>query len=68
MEVVEVGGEAKSLDGSLDISLDVRRRVGDASVAKNVESALGGDFRSLALAKLFMLLITSVLTYGRPCL
>lgn len=57
MEVVEVRCEAEPLDCSLDISLDVRRRVGDASVAENVKSALGGDCRSLASVALSMLAV-----------
>lgn len=40
MEVVKVRGEAESLDCSLDVSLDVRCRVGDASISKNVKPAL----------------------------
>lgn len=39
MKVVKVRGEAESLDCSLDVSLDVRCRVGDASIAKNVKPA-----------------------------
>lgn len=51
MEVVEVWGEAESLDRSLDVGLDVRGRVGDASVAENVKSALGGDCRWCVLVR-----------------
>lgn len=40
MEVVKVRGETESLDCSLDVSLDVRCRVGDTSIAKNVKPAL----------------------------
>lgn len=43
MEVVEVWSETQSLDRSLDVGLDMRRRVGDTSIAKDIESALRGD-------------------------
>lgn len=43
VKIVQVGGKAKTLDGALDVGLDVGRRVGDAAVAKDVKSALGSD-------------------------
>jgi hypothetical protein len=44
MEVIEIGREAKSFNGTLDIFLDVGRRVGhrptSGRIVKDVEAAL----------------------------
>lgn len=44
MQIVEIWCEAKSLDGPFDVRLDVRRRIGDAAVPKDVEPALRSDY------------------------
>lgn len=47
MKVVEVGGEAKSLNGSLDVLLNVGRRVGHSTLSKHIETALRSDWKEL---------------------
>jgi hypothetical protein len=39
VQVVEVRREAKSLDGAIDILLDVSSGIGDGTVAKDVKTA-----------------------------
>lgn len=39
VQVVEVRREAKSLDGALDILLDMRGGIGDGAIAEHVKAA-----------------------------
>ena len=50
MKIIQIGGKAKTLDGALNVGLDVGRRVGDAAVAKDVKPALGSDCFLLGIA------------------
>lgn len=43
MEIIEIRGEAKPLNGPVNVLLDVGGRVGDTAIAKHVKSALGGN-------------------------
>ena len=43
VKIVEVWGKAETLDGAVDVRLDVLRRIGDAAAAKNIKTTLGGD-------------------------
>jgi hypothetical protein len=46
MEIVKIRSKSKSLNGALDILLDVRSGVGDRTIPSNaVESTLRGDCR-----------------------
>lgn len=48
MEIVEVGGEAEPLDGTLNVLIDMGRRIGDsAGGAKDIESTLGRNWLNL---------------------
>lgn len=44
MEVVEIRSEAKSLDSTFDILLDMSGRIRDTRAGENVEAALRGNF------------------------
>lgn len=43
MEVIEVRREPQSLNRAFNVRLDMGRRVGNTSVAKDIEATLGGD-------------------------
>ena len=43
MKIVEIWSKAESLYGALDVLFDMRGRVSDLPVSKDVETALGGN-------------------------
>jgi hypothetical protein len=47
VQIIEVRGEAESLDAAFDVLVDVSSRVGDASTSsENIETTLGSDWFS----------------------
>lgn len=44
VQIIEIRGEAESLDGAFDVLVDVSSRVGDASTSsEDIEATLGSD-------------------------
>jgi hypothetical protein len=46
MQVVEVRREAKSLDGTVDVLLDVSSGICDAAIAKDIKTAFRRNYRA----------------------
>lgn len=44
MQVIKVGREAKTVNGSLDVLLYVRRGIGDGAVAENIEPTFRSNY------------------------
>lgn len=67
VEIVEVGSEAEPLNGTLNVLIDMGRRVGDsAGGAKDIESTLGCNWATCQF--LFPVSMKGVAnTHQRPC-